>query len=251
MAKKLVSGGFEGVGHFKEFGDGVPVAGGAGGVKSFVEIGPIKSGFASADGEVDVELATDKMQLFGIDFELEKGIGGFARGLVREEGDQKFAGFDAGTSGKGILGNYATEIGGSAEDHRRAKPELALDGGLDCFGKLRKILLLGLENDIAALDVGLRASEFERGTEGAEGVHFDLVVAANIDATEQADDRGHGKTGYYKSAGRMPFDKLGTSRRYNDRQRLEDSGCRYKVAELCREMLRLPGLRTQAQAGEA
>ena len=192
--------GFGGVGHFEEFGDGVPVAGGAGGLECLVKIGPIELGFAGTDREVNVEFPANQMEFFRIGLDLRKGDGGFARRLVCEKGDEKFAGFDAGTFGKWIPGNYAAEIGGSAEDYGRVKAEFALDGGFEFLGKLREIRFVRLEDDVAALDVSLGIAKLERDAKGAEGVHFDFVVAADVDAAEQADDGGHGWRGYYKDS---------------------------------------------------
>lgn len=40
----------------------------------------------------------------------------------------------------------------------------------------------------------MAASEFERFVESAEGVHFDLIAAGDVDAAEQGDDGGHARS---------------------------------------------------------
>ena len=47
------------------------------------------------------------------------------------------------------------------------------------------------EDDVTALDVGLRVFQFQRDAERLERVHFDHVAAANVHAAEHADDDWH------------------------------------------------------------
>ncbi|MGB7846229.1 MAG: hypothetical protein WBL63_11480, partial [Candidatus Acidiferrum sp.] len=59
-----------------------------------------------------------------------------------------------------------------------------------------EVLLFGEKDNVAALNVGLRRFKFERLIEGAQSVHFDFVVAADVDSTEHGNDRGHGERQY-------------------------------------------------------
>src|ERR1039458_5098713 len=62
---------------------------------------------------------------------------------------------------------------------------------LDLLRQLREVRGFGLEDDVAALEVGLRMAEFERFVQGAEGVHLDHVVAADVHAAEHGDHNRH------------------------------------------------------------
>ena len=62
-SKKQESGsGFEALGNFEDFSDGVPVAAGAGSFEDFVHARPGKFGFALAIGKVNEQFATDEME---------------------------------------------------------------------------------------------------------------------------------------------------------------------------------------------
>ena len=47
------------------------------------------------------------------------------------------------------------------------------------------------EDDVAALDIGLRVFQFQPDAERLERVHLDQVVAADVHAAEHADDDWH------------------------------------------------------------
>ena len=131
------------------------------------------------------------MEFFGEGLEgVELGLR-FGAGGVGQERDEKFAGFDVLALGEGIDGEGGAEIVGGAEDDFRFDLEGLLDGGLNFPGELRCRLLFRAEDDVATLDVGLRVFELERGVEGAECVHFNAVVGADIDAAEHGDEYGH------------------------------------------------------------
>ncbi len=78
-----------------------------------------------------------------------------------------------------------------AENRVGLEAEFFVDGGFEIFAELVEIALVGFEDDVAALHVGLRIAEFQRCAEFLEIVHFDAVVRAEIYAAQHADDDIH------------------------------------------------------------
>src|SRR5208282_260405 len=73
-----------------------------------------------------------------------------------------------------------------------------LDRILDPRGQCSKVPLFGPENHIATHYVGLRVTQSKRFIQRTQRFHFDLVVAANIDATEHGDDHSHKRHQYIR-----------------------------------------------------
>jgi hypothetical protein len=148
---------------------------------------------AHAVGEVDVEVAAFKMDFFGVGLESFERGAGFGGGLGGEECDDDLAGVQVAAGWKRSRGNGLAEVGGGAEHDFGAESVGAFDGGLDFCGQLGEILFFGAEDYVAALQMGADVFQFERDVEGAEGVHFNQVAAADVYAAEQGDHYGHGE----------------------------------------------------------
>ena len=88
-----------------------------------------------------------------------------------------------------------------AKNHIGTKAEAAFDGGLNLAGQFGEVALFCFEDDVAALDESLAAGEFQGFVERTERIHFDFVVASDVDAAKHRDDDGHGEREY--SAGRV------------------------------------------------
>jgi hypothetical protein len=132
------------------------------------------------------------VELFRIALYLEEIRAGRRAGFARKEDDEDFAGIEVAAGGEGGVGDDVAEFGDGAEEDVRTKTEFSVDGILDAFGEESEIFVLSVEDDVATLDEGLGIFESEGEVEGAKGVHFDFVVAADVDATKHGDNDGHG-----------------------------------------------------------
>src|SRR5690349_6291657 len=71
------------------------------------------------------------------------------------------------------------------------KTEALFDGTLDLPRQQTEVAALGPEQDIAAIDEGLRVPQVERLVERAELAHLNLAVPAQVDAAKHRNDHGH------------------------------------------------------------
>lgn len=72
--------------------------------------------------------------------------------------------------------------------------------------RLTRFFFIGEEDHISALHVGLRGFAFGGFVEGAKGVHFDFLVAADVDAAQHGNDDGHGGSEYIAGRGMPKFE---------------------------------------------
>lgn len=131
------------------------------------------------------------MDFFGAGVDGAKFGAGFPSRITSQETNEEFAGFDVAALSEGVPRDDIAKLGRRAVNDAGAKAEFAVDGFFDALGKSGEVALARAENDVAAIDVSLAASEFQGFVEGAEGVHFDLIAADDVDAAEQRDDGGH------------------------------------------------------------
>jgi len=96
-----------------------------------------------------------------------------------------------GRVANGFLAITARMISGSANNNVGAKAESSLDFVLDPLSESIEVSVLGLEDHVAALDKSLRLPQSQRLIERFERLHFDLVVAANVDAPEHGYNHRH------------------------------------------------------------
>src|ERR1700722_17839123 len=178
-------------GDFQHFGDAVPVAGGALDFWGFGDEWPVQFGAAGAVGEVDVGFAAFDEEFFGVAFDGSSLFAGGFAGVGGEKCDQQLARVDVFALGEPVPCDDVAEILGASKNDVSLKSKFLVDGGFEIFAEFVEVTLVGCEDDVAALDVGLRIAEFEGCEEFLQIVHFDAVVAANVDAAEHADDDGH------------------------------------------------------------
>lgn len=112
--------------------------------------------------------------------------------IARQETDEQFAGINIAAFGERISRNNFAHFGGGAVNDARAEAEFKFNGFFDACGKSGKVAVAGTKDDVAAIDVSLAPSEFQRFVDRAQLVHFDLIAADHVDATEQGDNGGHG-----------------------------------------------------------
>jgi len=184
--------GFEVFCHFQHFGDGVPVATGAGCVQGFVNARPGKFGLAHTVREVDVEFAAGDVQFFGCEFLFLEGFARCVAGIAGQEGDQEFTGLNVGSFCKGISGDHTAKFGRSAKNDVGVAGEFLFGAGLNALGNHVEFAFAGFEDDVSALQVGLRTVEFKRSVKGAESVHLDFAVTADVDGAEHGNKDRHG-----------------------------------------------------------
>ena len=105
---------------------------------------------------------------------------------------EQFAGIDIAALGEGISRNNVAHFGGRAVNHAGAEAEFKFNSFFDALGEDGEVAIARAENDVAAIDIGLAAGEFQRFVERAKGVHFDLIAADDVDAAKQGNDGWHG-----------------------------------------------------------
>ena len=111
--------------------------------------------------------------------------------IAREKRHDKFAGLEAVARREGAAGNGVFKIPGCSHNNVCVKAELALDRFFHALRHTNRIFLLGAEHDVAALHVGLRIAEFQRLADFAEFVHFDFVVATDVNPAQQRNHDRH------------------------------------------------------------
>ena len=131
------------------------------------------------------------MNLLVVSLRLQKVLASFRARRLLEENDREFSGIKSKPLGEWVSRNNLLQIGRATKDDLRAKAKLLLDCALDAFGQSNQISLVAPEDDVAALYVRLWVFQAERCAKGSQGVHLDLIVAADVDAAEHADNGGH------------------------------------------------------------
>jgi hypothetical protein len=178
-----------GIQHGGEGEDGAPVADGDGGGAGFFHGGG-EFGGAEAVGGVEVEGVVFEGEGFGGGGFFVEGLeGGFVgRGLA--EGGVEGLGVGGGGEGVRVVLDEVSELVVGEEEEFGGEAELFLEGGGD-FGRDGFGGTGGGEEDVAGLDVGLDVFVAEGLVEGAEGFHFDGVVAGDVEASVEGDELGH------------------------------------------------------------
>jgi len=105
--------------------------------------------------------------------------------------DLELGRFDSPTLCEWIPGNHVLQVGSCAQGDAGPKADLLLDCFLDAPCQGREVLRVGLENNVAALNVGLGRAQAERFAELAQCFHWHLVIAGDVYATEQGNKNGH------------------------------------------------------------
>jgi beta-N-acetylhexosaminidase len=114
--------------------------------------------------------------------------------MALKEHHQEFVRLDTTPGSEWVSCDCISEFGSSAKYHAGAKTEIPLDRALNPLCQRGKTLRLGPENHVAARYVGLRVSQPERLVKRPQCIHFDPVVANQIDAAEHGDDHGHSES---------------------------------------------------------
>lgn len=147
-------------------------------------------GFGDEAGKVnDSGAGVDSVDLrFGVEF----GDGG-GRSEGRFEKEEVVAVFfEVLAEVGGGFGDDGAELVGGDDDDAGGIVEFLAEGVFDFCGEGVEVFFGGLEEDIAALDVGFDRGEVEGFEGGFEVGHFDDVVAADIDAAKEG-EVGHGR----------------------------------------------------------
>src|SRR2546421_5705515 len=185
------AGSFELLCHSEQPGDRIPVSCGTGILQDPIQQWrEFRASYAG--GKIDVEFAAGDSQLLGNGFDFEKRFPSVRAGICGEEGDEKFARVEVAMRERIFL-YYISQVRRGAKNHAGAKAEAALDLVLDPRRESRHVAFFGLENDVAALDIGCGVLQSEGLIEGAERVHLDQIVASDVDATEHRDDYRHSR----------------------------------------------------------
>ena len=90
------------------------------------------------------------------------------------------------------MGNDIAEFGDGANDDVGTEAEFAFDGRFEEFRDLSEVLAAGAKQNNAALQLSLRILEFQRAAKITENIHFDFIVATDVDAAKHGDEDGHG-----------------------------------------------------------
>jgi len=126
--------------------------------------------------------------------DLENLLQRLGSGMALKEHHQEFVRLDTTPGSEWVSCDCISEFGSSAKYHAGAKTEIPLDRALNPLCQRGKTLRLGPENHVAARYVGLRVPQPERLVERPQCIHFDPVVANQIDAAEHGDDHGHSES---------------------------------------------------------
>src|SRR5262245_25460085 len=132
------------------------------------------------------------MRLFRLNLQLTKLFGGVPSRPGRQEKDMEFGRLDMGSLGEGVARNDRAQIGYAAENNGGATSKFPFNRLLDASCQKLHIALSSLEDDIAALHIGLGLFEFHRHEERTQRLHFDDGVTADIDAAKKTNQDRHG-----------------------------------------------------------
>src|SRR6266853_2158974 len=111
--------GFEVFCNFQHFGDGVPVAAGAGCVQDFVDARPGELGLTNAVREISVEFAADGVEFFGREFLFTENFAGGIAGIAGQESDQELGGVNVWLFCERIVLDDRAQVVGSAQNDFR------------------------------------------------------------------------------------------------------------------------------------
>src|SRR5271157_416823 len=178
---------------------GIPVAAGAGSFEGSLDGRPGHPGARHAVREIDMSLAPVNPQLFRRRLYFQRSSQTFGARSFLEKNDRQFCRVKPAALGKGALRNHLTQFRSGPQDHMNAKAVVLFDSVLDTHDELCMVAPLHSEHDIAALKVRLRVLQPQALIEVPQRVHLDLVVASDIDATEQGNDDGHNVHKYIAS----------------------------------------------------
>jgi hypothetical protein len=179
--------------HFQHFGHAVPVAACAGGPERALNGRPGKFGSALAVGKVDISFASDEMHFFWPNLNGQRLFPSFFAGIACKKVDQQLAGLDSAALGEWVPHDNLPQFRQGAQHHARPESKGFFDCILEALGKLDQVFFTAAEDDVAALDVGLRVFQFQRHAKRLERVHLDQIAAADVDAAKHTDDDWHGR----------------------------------------------------------
>ncbi len=166
----------------EEFRDGIPVASGDGDFHDAVDGGPSQIGAADAIGKIDIKLARCEVDFLGAGGDGAKFGAGFWSRLLCHKTNEKFAVIDVAALGERVARDDLAQFIGCSVNDARAEAEFAFNSVLDAFGKSGEVALASAKDDVAAINIGLAAGEFERFVKSAKGIHFDLIAPGDVDA---------------------------------------------------------------------
>ena len=124
------------------------------------------------------------MNLLGIAFQAGESGRGIAGWLVRQEGDQYLAGIEIAAAFEWSCVNRLPQFLGGPQDYDGTKFKCLLDRVLNFERKLLRVLFFRTKDYVATLYVRAGVLQTQRLIEGAEGVHFDPVMRAKVDAAQ-------------------------------------------------------------------
>lgn len=139
-------------------------------------------------------MTADDVKFLGSDIHLEERL---ARGSIRflfQKNDGEFTRFNSLSFCKRISRDDFAHLGDGMEEDAWAEPTLAIDARLQFVGENGGVALAGMKEDVAALQVRFDAGQLQAFAKRTKVVHFDFVVAADIHATQQANQDGHGES---------------------------------------------------------
>jgi hypothetical protein len=182
---------FERFRNLQHFAHAIPIPPGERSIHNLLKTGPRKLALAHAVPEIDIEFVAMEMQFFAARVELQKTFACLFGGFGSKKGDKQSGGINPVPAGERISDDNPAHFGGGTQNHVGAEAEFALDGLLNPLRKAQQIFLVGEKDHVAALNESLGRFEFKRFVKRAERLHLDFVVAADIDAAQHGNDRGH------------------------------------------------------------
>ena len=123
-----------------------------------------------------------------------------------QKNDNEFTGLNSFPLRERIFRYDLAHFRNGAQQDFRPKAMLTFDARFDFVGELWQGRFIRTKNHISALKMRLRISKLQARAERTEIVHLDLVVAADVDAPQQANENWHSGSiarGKAKVAGTM------------------------------------------------
>ena len=155
-------------------------------------MGPRELGARLAVGKVNVELAANDAEFFGLNVHVDQSLAHGCGGFVPKESDDQLAGLNSLSMGEGVARDDLTHLGDGAKQDGGAESILAFDAGFYFVREGRQAALSGAKDYVATLEMRFDFAELNTHTKRAEVTHFDFVMAADVDATQQANKNRHG-----------------------------------------------------------
>ena len=125
-----------------------------------------------------------------------------------QKNDNEFTGLNSFPLRERIFRYDLAHFRNGAQQDFRPKAMLTFDARFDFVGELWQASFIGTKNHISALKMRLRISKLQVRAERTKIVHPDLVVAADVDAPQQANENWHSGSiarGKTKVAGSMIY----------------------------------------------